>query len=166
MDGKGNNCSTHSLSTIKLTMKITICSCNHSTKDMITILVLEDFVCLETLENNITEFWAADSLLELEKTPSLNRWRKGNWKGWKHQNPRPTFHLPDIRWMQSERSDLSGKHLFHLESCELYWVFLEVYPLYGASNLFLNILNTTINIPKHFKALGKHIGRWNNSLEY
>ena len=46
MDGKDNNGSIHSLSAVKLTMKITLCTCNQSTKDMITILVLDDYKCV------------------------------------------------------------------------------------------------------------------------
>ena len=99
-------------------------------------------MCLETLENNIAEFWAAKSWLELEKTPSLNRRRKEQLKGLKNTKLEANF-------PPSGRPEPSGNQLFHLESCEPFWVFLEVYPLYGASNLFLNILNTTINIPKH-----------------
>ena len=53
MNGKGNNSSIHSLSAVKLTMKITLCSCNHSTKDMITILVLEDYKCVQKLWRTI-----------------------------------------------------------------------------------------------------------------
>ena len=46
MDGKDDNGSIHSLSVVKLTIKITLCSCNHSTKDIKTILVLEDYKCV------------------------------------------------------------------------------------------------------------------------
>ena len=46
MDGEDDNGSIHSLSAVKLTMKITLCSCNHLTKDIKTILVLEDHKCV------------------------------------------------------------------------------------------------------------------------
>ena len=46
MDDKDDNSSIHSLSAGKLTMKDHSCSCNHSTKDMKTISILEDYKCV------------------------------------------------------------------------------------------------------------------------
>ena len=163
MDGQDNNDSIHSLTVVKLTMKITLGSCNHSTKDMITILILEDYKCVQKLWRTIyAEFRLVSGLLVCREN-----WRGHPFKQVKEgANGRAEDSKPETDFPHSRRPVVvvrsSGPAQgtdFHLESCKLFWVFLEVYPLYGTSTLFLDILNTTINIPKHSKALGKHIGR-------
>ena len=163
MDGKDNNDSIHSLTVVKLTMKITLGSCNHSTKDMITILVLEDYKCVQKLWRTIyAEFRLVSGLLVRGENWREHPFKQVNEKA----NGRAEDSKPKADFPHSGRPKVgvwlsrpTQGTVFHLESCELFWVFLEVYPLYGASTLFLNILNTTINIPKHSKALGKHIRR-------